>query len=463
MTKEIYEAREQYLSDIEALEKEAAARREEAEQEYADNVRAINEQLAKDIESENNRYLDALESRSNELYKSYGLFDEVEKKETADSSKLMANLEDQVKEFEEWQDVLTALSGRGVDEDLIKELQEMGPSAIAQIKALNSMSDNELDKYVSLWGIKHAQAKSQAISELEGLREETLDNISKLREQADEELEKYKLILQKKLAEINDETNEKLNDLREEFGKAIGLIKDDTVAEFEQMTKIATEALLLAGWDETGKQIVKGLIEGINAESPEFIDAINKLTNSAVETAEDNLEINSPSKVFFKIGQFVGHGFINGIASYKTATEDTVSTLTASAESGAYDIVQSISEIISSGVDDGPVITPVVDLSKVTQSVNDIDGLFAAKNAVNLAYQNNTLLSRNWNSDGIKVTVNTDKIEQEIRALRTDLSAMSGEISRLKIVMDTGTLIGEITDPIDVALAQKYSNKGRGI
>ena len=50
----------------------------------------------------------------------------------------------QVKEFGEWQDILESLAGRGLDSDLIEELQDMGPDAIAQIEALNNMSDSEL-------------------------------------------------------------------------------------------------------------------------------------------------------------------------------------------------------------------------------------------------------------------------------------------------------------------------------
>ena len=51
-----------------------------------------------------------------------------------------------------------------MDSELIGELQEMGPSAIAEIKALNSMSDSELEKYAALWSIKHAQAREQAMA-----------------------------------------------------------------------------------------------------------------------------------------------------------------------------------------------------------------------------------------------------------------------------------------------------------
>ena len=157
--KKIYEAQKQYIADVESVQQSANQRRMQLEQEYADKVRSINAQLERDIQSLNDQYQNAVESRTKSLYQSYGLFDEVTKKEEVSSETLMQNLEGQVQEFGEWQDILGQLSGRGVSAELIGELQEMGPSAIAEIKALNSMSDDELEKYVSLWSIKHAQAR----------------------------------------------------------------------------------------------------------------------------------------------------------------------------------------------------------------------------------------------------------------------------------------------------------------
>lgn len=109
-------------------------------------VKSINAQLASDIQAENDKYENALKSREDSLYKSYGLFDAVKERDEVSGDTLMKNLEGQVKEFGEWQDILESLAGRGLDGDLLEELQDMGPDAIAQIKALNNMSDSELAK-----------------------------------------------------------------------------------------------------------------------------------------------------------------------------------------------------------------------------------------------------------------------------------------------------------------------------
>ena len=158
LEQEIYEAQQQYIADVQSVQESANQRRIQLEEAYANKVKSINEQLERDIESLNQQYQDAVESRTKSLYQSYGLFDEVAKKEAVSSETLMQNLEGQVQEFGEWQDILGQLSARGVDSDLIAELQEMGPSAIEEIRALNSMSDDELEKYVSPVSYTHLRA-----------------------------------------------------------------------------------------------------------------------------------------------------------------------------------------------------------------------------------------------------------------------------------------------------------------
>ena len=153
------EAQKQYIADVESVQQSANQRRMQLEQEYADKVRSINAQLERDIQSLNDQYQNAVESRTKSLYQSYGLFDEVTKKEEVSSENMMQNLEGRVQEFGEWQDISGSAFWKRHRAELIGELQEMGPSAIAEIKALNSMSDDELEKYVSLWSIKHAQAQ----------------------------------------------------------------------------------------------------------------------------------------------------------------------------------------------------------------------------------------------------------------------------------------------------------------
>lgn len=283
---------------------------------WADKVKSINAQLASDIQAENDKYENALKSREDSLYKSYGLFDAVKERDEVSGDTLMKNLEGQVKEFGEWQDILESLAGRGLDSGLIEELQDMGPDAIAQIKALNNMSDSELEKYADLWKVKHAMAREQAVGELEGLREETQQNIAKLREEADQELTEYRVLWQEKMNQVTEDANAQLEQLRRSFEEKVGLIKNNTEDELQEMADTAQKVLTEAGWDETGKQIVKGLTEGVQSEKSSFVDEITQLALAGVQAAKSTLDINSPSRVFREIGNYTGLGFVKGLQDY---------------------------------------------------------------------------------------------------------------------------------------------------
>lgn len=162
----------------------------------------------------------------------------------------------------------------------------MGPDAIAKIKALNDMSDSELEKYADLWKVKHAMAREQAVGELEGLREETQQNIAKLREEADQELTEYRTLWQEKMNQVTEDANAQLEQLRRSFEEKVGLIKNNTEDELQEMADTAQKVLTEAGWDETGKQIVKGLTEGVQSEKSSFVDEITQLALAGVQAAE---------------------------------------------------------------------------------------------------------------------------------------------------------------------------------
>ncbi|MFH3639809.1 hypothetical protein WAH83_23540, partial [Acinetobacter baumannii] len=75
------------------------------------------------------------------------IFEEVQIK-AVKPAKLMENLEQQTKVLSNWMKNLKTLAARGVDDGLIKELQQMGPKAANEVEALTQMTQGGLNKYV---------------------------------------------------------------------------------------------------------------------------------------------------------------------------------------------------------------------------------------------------------------------------------------------------------------------------
>ena len=463
LEQEIYEAQKQYISDVQSVQAEANQKRLDLEEEYANKVKSVNEKLASDIQSLNDKYQSSLESRTNSLYQSYGLFDEVKEREEVSGETLMKNLTDQVQEFGEWQDILGSLSARGLSSELVGELQEMGPSAIAQIKALNSMSDSELEKYAALWSIKHAQAREQAVGELEGLRIETQNNIAQLRVEAERELDDYRATWQTKMNQVTIDANRELEELRQAFGEKVGLIKKDTEKETQEMVDTAQAILKEAGWDETGKQIVTGIKAGVEEEKPNFLDALTQMALEGVQAVKDTLDINSPSRVFQELGNYTGLGFVKGLTDYANKSYDAAANVAGYATDGLSNAISKVSDLVNGEFDMQPAIRPVLDFTDVARGAGELNSLLGYTRTLALAGQTSLAFNSTLDKDGMTVTVDNDGVVQELRSLRSEMAEMTARMERMQVVLDTGTLVGQMADPLDAALGQKQTFRGRGI
>lgn len=126
-------------------------------------------------------YTDALASRVSEIANFSGLFDKAVL-EPINRSKLTSALESQVNVLEVWTDNMASLTKRGIDEGLMKELQQIGPDGAAEVAALNRMTDAELQNYVGLWKEKMALATDQATTELQDLKAKTDAEVKKLQD-----------------------------------------------------------------------------------------------------------------------------------------------------------------------------------------------------------------------------------------------------------------------------------------
>jgi phage-related protein len=76
-----------------------------------------------------------------------------------------------------------------------------------------------------------------------------------------------------------------------------------------------------------GGDLVDGFINGIQSRIGSAVSAARNLASSAKSAVEGFLDINSPSKVFYQIGVFVGKGFVNGMTSTAASIQSTADKL----------------------------------------------------------------------------------------------------------------------------------------
>jgi|GEM_PF-1454764 len=253
-----------------------------ASDDYLAKVKQVNENVAAEEQRLNEVYEQAVENRTKSIYSFAGLFDEVAQKAEVSGQQLVENLKGQVETITEWSEALNLLGKRGLDDGLMSELREMGPKAAAEIMALNSLTDAELTEYQNLWRTKNQMARTQAVRELEGLRVDTLQQIKDLNVKAAAELD----VLQK------------------EFADRVKKIRSGTKNEFNAMT---------ASMPEIGREIINGLMAGIDEMAGPLKNKVSQLSKSISNTIKNTLKIKSPSRVTMGLGEFVSEGLAVGI------------------------------------------------------------------------------------------------------------------------------------------------------
>ena len=123
---------------------------------------------------------------------------------------------------------------------------------------------------------------------------------------------------------------------------------------------------------DAGKNLVKGFARGISENS--FIAEIKAaaMADSAYEAAKEALDINSPSKIFRKLGFSIPEGLAMGIDKLGYVVGNSVISMTDSAIRGTKNAISRIASIVTSDIDAQPTIRPVLDLSDIKTGANAI-------------------------------------------------------------------------------------------
>lgn len=307
-TKARLDADKEYL----AKKKELNTKLKELDRQYKKDCKDIYNQMVSDVEAVSKKYEESVNSRANAITSSLALFKEFSADDAVSKTDLTGNLKSQVTALREWNDVLVQISKRnGVTDGFMEELQNMGVGSLETLKELNSMSDRELKEYIDLYSQKNELAKTRAVIENEGLKEQS----------------------EKEIKSIINDARKSLNKLEKQY------IKDIEKTGIKTKKKAKT----------IGKNTVKGIEEGINAETGSLYKSITKLMNGMLKTAKSALKIHSPSRIMRDIiGKNIALGVADGIGgntgavlkSMKELTEGALSVAHAGLDAGGKQPVQ---------------------------------------------------------------------------------------------------------------------------
>lgn len=134
-----------------------------------------------------------------------------------------------------------------------------------------------------------------------------------------------------------------------------------------------------------GKYLVEGFAAGITANTYMAEARARTMARAAAQAAEAELDINSPSKVGYRIGGFFGMGFVNSLIDYTDKSYDAGASVAKSAKEGLRNAVSKIGDFIENGIDSQPTIRPLLDLSDVTEGAGRLSALLSRNQAMKIS------------------------------------------------------------------------------
>lgn len=156
---------------------------------------------------------------------------------------------------------------------------------------------------------------------------------------------------------------------------------------------------------ESGCEAATGFAKGIEDNIGWIEEAAQRAAQAAAEAANAALEINSPSKVFYRTGSGTVEGFVDAVHDGMSTVWNASSDMAYEAVDGFNYVVSKIGDLIENGIDAEPTIRPVLDLSNVESGARRLNAMLSTSQAMSInSSMNQSRNSVSQNQNGVAST-----------------------------------------------------------
>lgn len=247
-----------------------------------------------------------------------------ERVKTEDGKELfqLGDLKDDIKQLEKYGDALDKLKEKGISDSLMSEIAGMGVGdALDYMNKLLSMSDTKLDEYVSLFEQKQQMAQGVAEKFYKG-------EFDALEKAYTGQLPEFLAGVKTELSNVGTAVSESMQAVSAE-GVSEGIAEQQPIVaeQAKQLTETAKEEIAgyQADFKAVGESLMEGVAKGVRDGQSGVVNAVAKALQAAVRAAKKEMDINSPSRVMAKIGDYMAQGVGVGWSDRMDSVSDTIS------------------------------------------------------------------------------------------------------------------------------------------
>lgn len=195
-----------------------------------------------------------------------------------------------------------------------------------------------------------------------------------------------------------------------------------------------------------GSYLVTGFAKGISNNTSQATRAAKKMAKAAYAAAKKELDINSPSKVFRRLGTSIPEGMAQGIDRFSKVSTESAREMAKSAINGAQNTLVGLANLIDNGVSNEPTITPVLDLSNVQSGMGTLGAMLNSNNSFGLSANLNAIDSSRRSK--IQNATNDDVV-YAINKLRGDIGNINNNSYTINgVTYDDGSNISNAVEAI---------------
>ena len=214
-------------------------------------------------------------------------------------------------------------------------------------------------------------------------------------------------------------------------------------------------------WKITGQNLALGLSGGISSMAESVKTAARNAASGAVQAIEITWSVHSPSRVGADLGKNWDLGLAQGIDQYASAVKISSEKAGRGAVESAKTLLTGLDSSLFNQMDAAPVIRPVLDDSGIRRGASAINSLFNANPHMGGWLSGGADFAR---SAGAKVSGGTrdSGVIAELRNLREQIGELNQAVSNMRVVLDTGVLVGQTSAKMDRQLGALANRRGRG-
>lgn len=194
----------------------------------------------------------------------------------------------------------------------------------------------------------------------------------------------------------------------------------------------------------------EGFENGLTSRMGYVYDAARSIAIEAMNAAQEALDSHSPSRETMKLGEYFSQGMAIGILNLGDRVENAGYTIADKAKLALSDTLSTISAVANNRLTIDPTIRPTMDMR----------GVYGGYDTAYTAWASTSSMMTKAATAAVNASINHEEIYDDsnmlemVRGLRDDINTLSENMESMQIVMDTGTMVGELAKPMNKEMSR---------